>query len=124
MWYQSIIYIVTALINGVKKRLHPQLNDLDNKLASAFHPQFKLSSLNDSEAIKVITERIVKLVNEKERLIDEKGQDNGIIFAASHIGSRLRKIYWGKTSERVPENDLGKVTANEGLISLFLLCHC
>ena len=46
---------------------HPQLNDLDNMLASAFHPQFKLSWLKDKINIKDITGRIIKLVNEKER---------------------------------------------------------
>ena len=37
-------------------------------LSSVFHPQFKLSWAMDSEKIKVITERIVEPVNDKERV--------------------------------------------------------
>ena len=37
-------------------------------LTSAYHPQFKLSWLKYSLKIEVNTERIIKLVNEKERL--------------------------------------------------------
>ena len=68
MWCQSIIYTVSARIDGVKKIFHPQLNDVDNMLALAFQTQFKLFWLKDSAKIKVITETKIKLVNEKERL--------------------------------------------------------
>ena len=90
VWYQFIIYIVTALIDGIKKRFHTQQNDLDNMLiiASAFHPQFKLSWLKDSIKIRVITETTIKLVNEKERQhvdentlrIIEEGQESCEFF--------------------------------------------
>ena len=87
MWYQSIIYIVTAIICGVKIRFHPQLNDLDNMLASVVPPQFKMSWLKDSVKIKVITERMIKLVNEKERLNangNTERQESSCFFAALH----------------------------------------
>ena len=89
VWYQYIIYIFTTLTDGVKKRFHPQLNDLDNMLASAFNPQFKLSWLKARVKRKVITERMIKRVNEKERLhadgnthriIEEDGQENSDFF--------------------------------------------
>ena len=96
---QSIICIVTALINGVKKIFHLKLNDLYNMLASAFHQQFKLSWLKDNGKINVITERMIKLVNEKERLhtdrntqssSEEEGKESNDIFAALLRKSSLR----------------------------------
>ena len=128
VWYQSIIYIVTALIDGVRKRFHPQLNDLDNMLCPAFHPQFKLSWLKDSIKIKVITERMIKLVNEKERLhANGKYTQNhqrrrtgkrAEIFSLLCTGSRLQKINGEKTTKSVPGNALGQVAANERFISM------
>ena len=68
---------------------------------------------------------MIKMINENERLladgnthriIEEEGQESSD-FSLLCIGSRLRKIKWGKTSRRVSRNDLDKVTANERSIS-------
>ena len=91
--FQSFICIVTVFIDDVKKRFHPQLNDLDNIMASAFHPQFKLSWRKDSVTIDIISERIIKLINEEERLhadrnthriIEEEGWESRDFFSALH----------------------------------------
>ena len=77
-------------------------------LASAFHPQFKLSWLKDSVRIKVIMERIIILVNEKEqlyadgnthRIIEEEEQECSK-FSLNCIGSRLQK------TKSLPTKDL------------------
>ena len=75
----------------MKKRLHSQLNDLDNLLASAFHPQFKLPWLKDSVSKKVVNERMIILVNEKERLhADGNIHRREESFSLLCIGSHLR----------------------------------
>ena len=102
----SIIYIVTAHIDGVKKSFHPQLNDLDNMLASAFHSQFKLSWLKESVQINVIAGIVIKLDNEKERLhpdenthriIEEEGKESSDFSFALHRKSSSKDVV-GKTS--------------------------
>ena len=88
-----------ALIDEVKKRFHPQLNDLGNMLVLAIHSQFKLSLLKDSVKINFITGRMIKLVNEKERLhadgnthriIEEEGQESSGCYSALHRKSSLK----------------------------------
>ena len=79
----------------------------------------------DSVKIRVITERMIKLVNEKERLhadgnihisIEEKGQEVCDFLAALHMMSSSNDKV-GEISRRVPRDALGQVTANEVLIS-------
>ena len=49
-------------------------------------------------------------------IIEEEGQESSTLFTALHEKSSLKDKV-GKKSRRVPGNALGKVTANEGLIS-------
>lgn len=71
--------LVNTLIAGVRERFASQLNDIDNMLASAFHPQFKLSWLNDGEKTERVKDRMVRLINEKEKYHDEhsSSEDTG-----------------------------------------------
>ena len=47
-------------------------------LASAFHPQFKLCWIKESEKINIVKEKMSRLVNEKDKLQEEQSSSEEV----------------------------------------------
>jgi hypothetical protein len=57
-FFNKILPLVMSLLQGIKKRLCPLLDDLDCQLAAAFHPRFRLMWLqkHDPDRISAVKE--------------------------------------------------------------------
>jgi hypothetical protein len=57
--------LVDALLMGIQTRFSNQLEDLDCIIASAFHPQFKLTWCKDESKLKEVRQKMISLVDGK-----------------------------------------------------------